>query len=358
MASTTELLQRLGELDLNRTNPTTVKSNMDRTYQYVRDLARQRRLTERELVRTIEVEVSDVAVTIAGRAPDRTNWFIEPVVESWWNTYQADGKLEKEHAIPGTRFRASWAGKCARALAYHFAGMESSDSVTIADCWRMNIGSILHEHIQQVIQAKYPNSQTEVKVQLATDGSGHMDALVVHPDGKTSAVEIKTINGTGFRRMIGAEKGKPGEGPRSTAVVQGALNAHAMDPQPDELVIVFFALECLSPSAAAKIAARDEYQRFATQYTFTRDEYVEIAERELRRINRVFELVDAREGGWADVPRMLPDPGLPRHRVFDPSRGFIEKLDANGDSQGTGWVWQCGYCEFQSQCISDLRDGK
>lgn len=353
----TDLFRRLAELEL-RSSPVAIKADMDRTYQYVRDLARQRRMTERELVRSMEVEVCDMNAQIAGRAPDRTSWFVEPVIEGWWDDYVNAGKTEKEHAIPGTRFRASWAGNCARNLAYHFAGFESSDHVTAADCWRMNVGTILHEHIQSAIKAKYPNSEIEVKQKLATDGSGHMDALVVHPDGRTSAVEIKTINGTGFKRMVGVDKGKPGEGPRASAVLQGALNAHAMDPQPDELVVVFFALECLSPSVAAKANMHNEYQRFATQYTFTKDEYLDIAERELRRINRVFELVDAREEGWADVPRMLPDQSLPRHRVFDPSRGFIEKQDAAGNSQGTGWVWQCGYCEFQSQCIEHLREGK
>lgn len=287
--------------------------------------------------------------------PDRDTWFIEPVVAEWWQSYVDSGALEKEHAIPGTRLRASWAGDCARALAYHVKGVEITDPPTVADVWRFNIGTLLHNHIQASIMAAFPGSQIEVKVRFSEDGSGHMDLLVVRPDGTTVSVEVKTINGTGFRRMM-----QPGgEGMRVKYLFQGAINAAAMDPQPDELVVAVFSLECLSPGEAGKLQVRNEYERFACQWTYPKQTYTAIAEREIRRMQRVVELVDESDDGYLNVPRLLPDPKLPKHRVSNPSKGTLSILDRSGENEiGKGWAWNCGYCSFQQQCIEDHEAGQ
>lgn len=287
---------------------------------------------------------------MAQQKPDRDNWFIEPVVAGWWEEYVGGGNMQKDFALPGSRFRASWAGDCSRSLAYHLAGVEETDPPTVADAWRFNIGTLLHEHVQATVERAFPGSSSEVKVRIGTDGSGHMDMLVVKPDGKRVSVEIKTVNGFGFKKMVGEE------GPRIKYVMQGALNAAAMDPIPDELVIAVFSLECMSPGEARKHGLNDEYRRFAGQWTFDQETFLPIAERERNRVEAIMAKVDAE--GPTSVRRIIPDPSLPRHVVINPDKGLLELRDARGEAVGLGHTWHCGYCPFQTQCCEDAERGR
>lgn len=283
--------------------------------------------------------------------PDEDNWFIEPVVADWWQAYIDGGNLEKEFAIKGSRIRASWAGSCAKSIAYHLAGVEISNPPTVANAWTFNLGTMIHDHVQAQIEKRYPGARSEVKVGIGEHGSGHMDMWVTRPDGRTVSVEIKSINGTGFRRMLDAQKP---EGVRVKYVLQGALNAAHHDPQPDELLIAVFSLECMSPTVATKNGISTEYRRFAAQWSFSKEEYIAIAQDELRRLERVVELTD--KHGPAAVPRVIPDPALPLHLVTNPSKGILTTTDSNGNVNGTGYTWHCAYCPFQDFCDNDSRN--
>lgn len=278
------------------------------------------------------------------QTPDPDPWFVKDVVDQWWQEYRDSGELDLDFAIPGSRVRASWAGMCARRIAYSVAGIEESDPTTVVDAWRFNIGSMLHEVAQKIAAEKYPGAKIELKVAVGDIGSAHVDLLVTLPDGRTVLIEIKTINGYGFKRMFGPD----GEGPRFGGVVQAALAAIHMDPPPDEIVLAVFSLECISPYEAAKLGIKGEYQRFAAQYTFTREEYEPVGREEYVRLERIVELVD--KNGWEFVPRIIADPNLPPHEVVLPSKGTIVIKDNAGNRLGTRTTWHCNYCNFQSQC--------
>lgn len=289
------------------------------------------------------------------REPDPHPWFVLPVVAEWWEQYQqVPDNLDLPMAVPGTRFRASWAGDCSRALAYRFAGYEETDPITVADAWRFNIGTLLHQHVQQAILKAFPGSEVELKIKLRDlNGSAHLDVKVVRPDFATgevitTAVEVKSINGTGFRRM--ADKRNP-EGVRVKYVVQGALSAFSMDPLPDELLVAVFSLENMSPAEAKKNGITDEFRRFAAQWTFTQPEFIAIAQREIKRINGIMEKTDAE--GPRSIRRIIPDPKLGKHVVISPVKGIVERQDDLGKSLGTDYTWHCGYCPFQKQCVAD-----
>ena len=64
---------------------------------------------------------------------DPEPWLLKAVTDHFWDQYLAAGKDTKEFAVPGTRWRASWAGKCARAIAYNVAGIPESDPITVAN---------------------------------------------------------------------------------------------------------------------------------------------------------------------------------------------------------------------------------
>ncbi len=283
------------------------------------------------------------------KRPDNDPWFIAPVVQGWWENYQDDGQLDKPHALPGSRVRASWAGMCARRIAYGVANIEETDPTTVADAWRMNIGTLLHDHIQKAIIKAFPGSEAEVKVPLLGGvGSGHMDLMVKMPDGKRISCEIKSVNGFGFKKMVSSSNP---EGPRLSYMLQAALNAAAMDPLPDEMVIAVFSLECISPSEAQKNSIRSEYGRFSAQWSFTQEEFLAIAAEESARLNRIVELVD--ESGPVAVPRIIPDPTMPSHVVIRPDRGLLALKGENGEDIGTGFTWHCGYCSYQTRCSED-----
>lgn len=287
----------------------------------------------------------------AHRHPDTDDWFVRPVVEAWHGAYVAAGNDNRAFAIDGTRWRASWAGDCARAIGYRVSGAEPTNPVTVADSWRFNVGSMLHDHIQGVVLNRWPNSQVEVKVRIGDDGSGHADCLVVTDDGERVAVEIKTINGTGFKAStIGKAKGNLPDGARVSAILQGALCAASMDPPADKMVVAYFALENISTFAAKNLPS--EIRRFAAQWTFTRDEFMAIAADEARRLDRIVQITS--KLGPAAVPRIIPDPQLPPHRVANPATGLLHIINPEtGDYLRSDRTWMCDYCGHREQCIDD-----
>jgi hypothetical protein len=294
-------------------------------------------------------------IALAERTPDRNPWFASATINAWWDKYQADGRDKKPNAIEGTRFRASNAGRCSRFLAYTFAGEEPSDPPGAAEVWRMEMGTLTHELVQEAVSRAFPGSECEVKVRhTGTDGSGHMDMLV-RRDGRTSSVEIKTVGRYKFEAMTVGVYRKPPEGPSWSYVAQGSINAYSMDEQPDELVIVVLSLENIGADRAQLICP-SEFARFSAQWTFSKEEYVEIAERELRRVDQIMQRTDA--DGPQAVERRLPDPRYGRNRVADPSTGLLTILDGAGEPAGKDKAWECGYCNYSSLCVADFRSGR
>lgn len=283
-----------------------------------------------------------------GVLPDPTPRYGLLLAEAWYQTYVDGGNTVKDHAVAGTSFRNSSAGICTRALSYDtfITQTEVSNPPTIADSWRFFLGQAVHEALQAELQVAYGDqAEVEVKVDMrpfGLDSSGHIDAVVVH-DGVKTAIEYKTINGFGFKMAVGA-RGEA-EGPRTSAVLQGALNALAVDA--DEMVIVYCSLELLSPREHTKIGGGPEHLRFMAEWTFTREQYEPMARAEIARMQQVVSYVD--QGLLA--PRMIP--GLPNGaRITDPTKGAWQVI-ANGEVRDMGTTWHCGYCRHQDRCIAD-----
>lgn len=285
------------------------------------------------------------------RLPDPDPWFVKEVVQEWYEEYSSHEGEGREFALPDSKWRGSWAGSCARQIAYKVAGVEETNPTTVADAWRFWVGKWMHDLVQQVVLKKYPGSEVEVKLRIGEDGSGHADVRLVTPDGRVIAVELKSINGTGFKiAVVGktARERQP-QGARVSAIMQGALYAYAMDPQPDELMVVYFSLELISGSQQAHLM--DEYSRFAAQWTFSKEEYTTIALDEMRRMERIVKITE-RSGPQA-VPRVIPDPFLAPHRVVNPRSGELHLIDDEGNKIGRDRTWMCGFCGFQEQCARD-----
>lgn len=333
-----------------------------------------------------------------GSPPDSAPRFGPVLAEAW---KAAMGREErKPHALPGSRMRASWAAKCARQTQYElmldeaYAALERattlededlvveaqamvdrcqpSNPTTIAGYWTFGLGTAVHEMFQEIIvrdaATLWPGASVRIepKVDLSViglAGSAHTDAVIEWPahvfvtepepgliigedhPPKRIAIELKSINGFGFKMAIGCRG--DAEGPRDSAIVQGALNALALDV--DELVIINLSLESVSPREAQKMGwdESEEWRRFTAEWTFTREEFEPIARAEVKRMNNILTTHDA----GLLVPRRVPGTP-PGARITDPSRGQWT-VERDGSILDVGTTWQCGYCNFRDRCTND-----
>jgi hypothetical protein len=99
---------------------------------------------------------------------------------------------------------------CARKVAYETAGVEKTDPPSTADYWRMGLGSVVHELLKPAVDAWLAADDTvtieeEISVRLGEYGYGHIDLVLRTNDGKTIVLELKTINGFGYKMCV--EKG-------------------------------------------------------------------------------------------------------------------------------------------------------
>lgn len=277
-----------------------------------------------------------------GLVPDSEPRFVQALVESW--AMQDDNEGPRPLASTTARFRHSDAGKCARLISYKAVGIAPSDPMDLSGTNNVHVGTLLHNEWQEALMSAHA-AEVEVKLHTLDGlGAGHADA-VIEVDGKRIVYEFKTIGGYGFKSAIGkAARNRPAEGPKSDHLLQGALNAHAVDA--DELVIGYLAKEAISVNQSKGMP---ELLRFAAEWTFPRDVFVPLAERELERIAAILALVD--EGTLA--ARKIPD--LPASaEITDPSSGLWEQR-AGEEIVDTGSWWGCAYCSHQSLCAQTER---
>ena len=293
-----------------------------------------------------------------GLTPDPSPRFISVLADRW----AEDSDDDKATAL-GTRFRHSDAGKCSRAIAYTAAGIPKSDPMDITGVWNTSLGTLIHEQWQEALTARFPDAEVEVKcATVGADGSGHIDAVIrTYVDGEsefgpplctiayelplcTIAYELKTMGGFGFKAAVGAQrKGTPAEGPRTSHMLQAALNGAAVDA--DEVVIGYLAKECISLNVAKRFGISDDVGRFAAEWTLTREQYEPLARLEAERVDSILALVD--DGLLA--ARKTPE--VPAGaEISDPATGEWVRT-ADGEAVEVGSTWECGYCAHQSLCI-------
>jgi hypothetical protein len=249
---------------------------------------------------------------------------------------EAKTRPELEHAVEGTKIRHSDAAGCARKIGLKIAGYKSSDPMDAAGLWVTNLGSMIHEAMQEALEQEFPG-QVQSEYTVTWDdlsASGHLDALVTLPSGYKLVWELKTMGGFGFDKSIGLNRkayklsDKGPEGPRVSAKIQGALNSLAADA--DELRISHVSMESISKQLAEKVKFNDE-QRFLAEWKYTRDEFEPWALAEKARWKEIIRLVDK---------GILPD----RYVVQDDMTQI--KLDPIAAKP----AWNCSYCSHLDLC--------
>lgn len=293
-----------------------------------------------------------------GVPPDPTPRFGHLLAQRW-----RDEDVPLARAHPDARFRHSDAGNCARAVAYAALDVPASNPMDLAGFWVTNMGRGLHELFQDDLEARYGGDvEVEVKVH---DGerAGHVDAVVSiprspeHPVGHpywapeeghppfVISIEFKSCGGYKYKLAVG-ERGAP-EGPSYQHILQAALNAKALDA--DECVIVYLARDVISIQAAGRKPHLNELSRFCAEWTFTREQYEPIAQREIERVEAILAMVD---DGMLPA-RKIPDPEIPATAVvISPRDGTWIEYDTQGQALDSRTTWHCAYCRWQDLCAT------
>lgn len=314
-------------------------------------------------------DLSDLSKEQAkGNPPDVAPRFGPALAAAWGALRVPEDELP--FAIAGSRVRASWAGKCSRDIQYRMLGIEPSNPPELSGEWRMGLGSLVHSELQGVIEGVFPDAEVEKVVDLnavGLAGSAHADLYLVH-DGtpvhhpgaavpvqsKRTVLEVKTINGWGFKSIVGA-RGVP-EGPRTTAILQASLVGRALDA--DEVVLVYLSMECMSDREVNKLtldpAASRDLAKFVAEWTLDRDTYEPIADDEIKRLQWVIEQTDAKvaDPSRTYIPRYIPFVMPPLARIVNPKDGSWT-LERAGEVREAGTTWMCGYCDFHDRCVAD-----
>jgi CRISPR/Cas system-associated exonuclease Cas4 (RecB family) len=287
----------------------------------------------------------------AGVPPVSDPQFVTAIADSWFEDYLVQGQHMRSKAREDLPYRASnTALRCDRQLYYAMSGVERPVP-NIADAYRMSLGTLVHAGLETSINKAFPNAEFEVEVDLTkigVPGSAHADVVTYldQTERKVDAVvEVKTVNGFGFKSMATDFKG-PAQGPRSGHILQAALSALALDA--DRVVVAYLSMENLSPGMSKYV--QSDIGRFAAEWHYTRDEYTALALREIDRINRVVNWLGVED---LIAPTTIHDDTIPEGAyISDPERGMWIKAE-NGQITDTGKVWFCDYCDFKDRCLAD-----
>lgn len=296
----------------------------------------------------------DRAHSEGGWPPDEDDSWGRNIVEAWLD--KRDPDVELELAIPEAGpMRASFAAMCSRAISYDVGPDLPKPPTKLKDRWRFILGTLVHKELQ----ASFADGETvkaEVKVDLnpiGVPGSAHSDLVVYDKNGDPLfVVEIKTVNGTGFKQMATNDRG-PATGPRLSYQLQGGMIAKALGAP--EVRIMLFAMENVADWHLDRYGTprlNDDAKSFYAQWTIPTEELLPIVDREAKRLAKIAELSET--GGLA--PRALVDEEIPAQaRVVDPMTGDWELADDKGNVVAAGRAWQCRYCRWQTFCAEDTR---
>ena len=304
-------------------------------------------------------------------APRQTTELAEQVAAQWWKDYQASDKFGRDRAMPELPLRASSISKrCDRALWYELAEVPKSNPPDAAGVFRMMLGQMIHDAADKALENMPNFGQLDSEgrkhgwfVEETVDlrpagfpGSAHGDIMWYEHGQVTIVAEVKSQGGFSFKTMTTTFKGPP-EGPRWEHVMQAAMVAVAVGAP--RILIVYFAMESLSPEMAASMKAT-EFGRFTAEWSYDTADWEQAVRIEAARQRRILSMATA------DFPlrpeRSLSVDGIPGGAVVsDPTKArapWAVYSPEDGRLQQAGTTWLCGYCDWRDQCTKDGPDSE
>jgi hypothetical protein len=268
--------------------------------------------------------------------------YIEPFINALRAEYERT--QPKPHAFD-TPFRHSEGGACALKLAMQYQGVPASDPFDPPSLWVSWLGTTAGEAWAKAWVGYFPNARPEHPVHdpemLA---SGSLDLLVPFtaitelPDKRSTTAELKTVNGSKFRRAIGVYHRGPGsrwqtpKGPAASHVIQLALNTIAAESRVG--VLLYLSTEAVS-KGVAKVLGMSDKDRFTAEWVYSREELEPIAAAELERLREIKEFVDSTHDSSLVRPEVINDSF--EREILDPIGSDV-------------LPWQCEYCSHYSIC--------
>jgi len=264
--------------------------------------------------------------------------FAHLLAKKWLEEDEARGP---KPTAKGTPFRYSDAHGCSRKMQYAAVGATPTEEWDAASAWVTNLGTLLHEQLQDAIAETMPNAQFEVASQVNHYLSGSCDGYIPGPDGQPGiVVEIKTVGQYVFNSQAGYGNYKRNDpkGPKWSAIVQAGMNAIGIErggePEVGFLTLISLAKEAVSVNKAKTLDITDPYERFAQEWWLHRAMWEEPA---LEEINRISEIAEETLSGLLVAPSAVDDDLS--HKKITP-----------------GSYWQCDYCPFRSLCEQDTQN--
>lgn len=285
-----------------------------------------------------------------GLPPVSNNVIAETLANAWFQRYIDRGNAERSRALPELPYRASYASKrCNRQLFYALSDTPESEPLTPASAWTMGLGTMVHDHLQNVIEQTWPDAECEPTVDLrpiGIPGSGHADVVLRNDD---TLVEVKTTGGFSFKMMATSFKGVP-QGPRFPYLLQAAMLAAALNIK--KIVIALLSLEPVSPQLADTYAQSDA-GRFAAEWHYMTDDLMPFVDAERERINNILAAV-----GREELPaRVIVDPEFAEGATVTAPMAARAPWVVYSDDRSTivdsGSYWGCAYCPWRSKCHED-----
>lgn len=309
----------------------------------------------------------------AGRPPSKRPIIVNELAALWWEHYQESGRMEFKPAIEGLPYRASMAStRCDRAAYYQLSGAEESNPPTISDLWRMSLGQMVHDQLDEIFHGRVlPNGdmvlcKQTVDLRPFVPGSAHPDHVLVPADWgekilageaqltdvpahAVTVVEDKTLGGFSYKMKATSFKAAP-EGPSYGHILQAGMVGRALNA--DKAIVAYFSMEPVSPTLAS-YTVDDEMGRFTAEWHFSASHLAPVLDVEAGRIRRLLASVEAKRRPL----RTIVDPRYPSGMVVtDPvgaSKGTKGAwvLHDGGMIVDAGECWECGYCRFRDLCI-------
>lgn len=344
------------------------------------------------------------------RPPSKNPIVVNEIAEAWHRQYLSSGDDDYAPAIAGSRYRASWAGqRCDRQTFYAMTGEPRTVPLSMSSAWRMKLGNLVHDELDEVMHALGNGWRSEIVVDLAplgVPGSAHADLVrfvCVRCDDPIAMIEIVDSDSTGWQqwacvcstgcpdsvsfeiertaagehtwdaahekaadvcefktqggysfKMTSTPQGGGPEGPRFGHVLQGGMCADALDC--DRITIAYIAFENVSVGQAERMGLSD-VERFTSEWHFSRQQLRALLDSEYARIRRLLSHVDnsARpaaalfDEGYP-IGAVLVDPTRNRWELVDPMTGRIEQFGQH--------PFICDYCDWRPTCIEHGPDAQ
>jgi hypothetical protein len=282
------------------------------------------------------------AQEVEGLAPDDDTTFVTVLVD----------ELAKQPPKPkaaDTLSRHSSAASCLKREALLRDGVEP-EPMDLAGLHVTHIGTLIHESWQAALKRKYPDVELEPTSSIGALTSGHADGMLAYLHDNKRVLELKTEGEFSFDKQAGI-KG-PAEGPKSSHMVQLALNVVAHNA--DSGTLVLLRRSSISAPQAERFGI-DVVRRFGAQWTFTREQLQPLADEWLAQLAWV------RDHPTDEVPRFVPHE-MPKGARLNPETGtWTHEID--GDIVDTGSYWSKGagclhYCNVAEACRKRYAEGK